>query len=113
MVVNDGAFHAVDSSEMAFRTATKDAFRSVLAKAKPVIMEPIMKVLLHTHPTMQLLNHQLMDTSFMAVNGGGGGTLRVGGRFSGSFRGVKKFPLKQPSAQPATATASDTIKMYP
>ncbi len=43
-VVNDGASHSVDSSDMAFQQAAKGAFREGYKKAKPVIMEPIMKV---------------------------------------------------------------------
>ncbi len=43
-VVNDGAYHAVDSSEMAFRTAAMAAIRDCYLKAKPVILEPIMRV---------------------------------------------------------------------
>jgi elongation factor G len=43
-VVNDGAFHAVDSSEMAFKTAAIMGFREGYAAAKPVILEPLMKV---------------------------------------------------------------------
>ena len=42
--INDGASHAVDSSEMAFQEAARGAFRSVYAKADPRILEPIMKV---------------------------------------------------------------------
>jgi elongation factor G len=42
--INDGATHAVDSSEMAFRTAAKAALREVLRKADPIILEPIMKL---------------------------------------------------------------------
>jgi elongation factor G len=44
VVVNDGAFHAVDSSEQAFKTASLMAFREGFEKAKPTILEPIMKV---------------------------------------------------------------------
>jgi elongation factor G len=43
-VINDGAFHAVDSSEMAFKTAAIMGFREGYAAAKPVILEPVMKV---------------------------------------------------------------------
>jgi elongation factor G len=43
-VINDGAFHAVDSSEMAFRTAAIMGFREGYQAAKPVILEPVMKV---------------------------------------------------------------------
>ncbi|NOK22820.1 elongation factor G [Corallococcus carmarthensis] len=44
VVINDGAFHAVDSSEMAFKTAAIMGFREGYAAAKPIILEPIMKV---------------------------------------------------------------------
>jgi elongation factor G len=40
----DGAFHAVDSSAMAFEAAAKGAYREILPKAGPIILEPIMKV---------------------------------------------------------------------
>jgi elongation factor G len=43
-LVNDGASHAVDSSEQAFKTAALMGFREGYAEAKPVILEPIMKV---------------------------------------------------------------------
>jgi elongation factor G len=43
-VINDGAFHAVDSSEQAFKTAAIMGFREGYAAAKPVVLEPIMKV---------------------------------------------------------------------
>ena len=42
--VNDGASHAVDSSEMAFKTAALMGFREAYAKSAPTILEPIMKV---------------------------------------------------------------------
>ncbi|MBQ7643647.1 MAG: elongation factor G [Spirochaetales bacterium] len=44
VVINDGAFHPVDSSDMAFQTAAIAAFKEAFAKAKPAILEPIMKV---------------------------------------------------------------------
>ena len=40
----DGSFHEVDSSEIAFKVAGSMAFKEALAKAKPVILEPIMRV---------------------------------------------------------------------
>ncbi len=43
-VINDGAFHAVDSSDIAFQLAAIGAFKEGYLRAKPVIMEPIMKV---------------------------------------------------------------------
>ena len=42
--INDGQYHPVDSSDIAFQTAAIGAFREGYAKAKPAILEPIMKV---------------------------------------------------------------------
>ncbi len=44
----DGSFHAVDSSEMAFRTCTELALKSIINKASPVLLEPIMKIEVNT-----------------------------------------------------------------
>lgn len=44
ITINDGQYHPVDSSDIAFQTAAIGAFRDGYAKAKPVILEPIMKV---------------------------------------------------------------------
>ena len=41
VTVYDGKYHDVDSSEMAFKIAARMAFRDAMAKAKPVLMEPI------------------------------------------------------------------------
>lgn len=40
----DGSYHDVDSSEMAFKIAGSMAFKNAMAKADPVLLEPIMKV---------------------------------------------------------------------
>jgi elongation factor G len=42
--VYDGSFHEVDSSEIAFKMAGSIALRNGLAKAKPILLEPIMKI---------------------------------------------------------------------
>jgi elongation factor G len=44
MCLDDGSHHSVDSSEMAFRTAARDAFIEVFKKSKPRLLEPIMSV---------------------------------------------------------------------
>jgi len=46
--LNDGSYHQVDSSQMAFEIATKAAFKEVYKKANPYIMEPIMKIEVET-----------------------------------------------------------------
>ncbi len=43
-VVYDGSYHEVDSSEMAFHIAGSMCFKEAMKKAKPVLLEPIMKV---------------------------------------------------------------------
>jgi len=60
-VINDGAWHPVDSSDIAFQTAAIGAFREGFAKAKPCIMEPIMKVEM-TAPT------EFQGNMFAAIN---------------------------------------------
>jgi elongation factor G len=44
VVLNDGQYHDVDSSEMAFKTAALMGFREAYEKAGPVVLEPIMKL---------------------------------------------------------------------
>ncbi|KAJ2495252.1 Elongation factor G, mitochondrial, partial [Coemansia sp. RSA 2049] len=44
MVLKDGAAHSVDSSELAFRTATYHAFREAMKASAPRILEPVMTV---------------------------------------------------------------------
>jgi len=44
VVLTEGSYHDVDSSEMAFKIAGSMAFKSGMAKASPVLLEPIMKV---------------------------------------------------------------------
>ncbi|MFN7966365.1 MAG: elongation factor G [Acidobacteriota bacterium] len=42
--INDGAAHAVDSSDIAFQVAARQGFKEAVRKAGPVILEPVMKV---------------------------------------------------------------------
>jgi elongation factor G len=53
IVINDGASHAVDSSDMAFQAAARGAFKEGYLRAKPVIHEPIMKVVVETPTEFQ------------------------------------------------------------
>lgn len=44
VALTDGAAHAVDSSELAFKLACQYAFRDAYSKASPTVLEPIMAV---------------------------------------------------------------------
>jgi elongation factor G len=44
VILADGQSHPVDSSEVAFRTAAREAFKQAYGRAKPHILEPIMKL---------------------------------------------------------------------
>lgn len=44
VAVYDGSYHSVDSNEMAFRTAARIGFNAAVAKADPVIMEPMARL---------------------------------------------------------------------
>ena len=48
VTIYDGSYHDVDSSEMAFKIAGSMAFKDGFMKAKPVLLEPIMKVEVET-----------------------------------------------------------------
>ena len=51
--LNDGSFHNVDSSELAFKIAARAAFKEAFLQAKPVLLEPIMKVEVETPTDFQ------------------------------------------------------------
>ncbi|MEC7986296.1 MAG: elongation factor G [Myxococcota bacterium] len=42
--INDGQYHPVDSSDKAFQAAARGAWRQIYADARPIILEPVMKV---------------------------------------------------------------------
>lgn len=53
ITINDGQSHPVDSSDMAFQAAARGAFKEGYLKAKPIILEPIMKVAVETPTEFQ------------------------------------------------------------
>ena len=53
VILEDGSYHNVDSSDMAFQLASRGGFREAYAKAKPTILEPIMKVEIQTPTEFQ------------------------------------------------------------
>ncbi|MGH1345719.1 MAG: elongation factor G [Nannocystales bacterium] len=53
MELSDGGFHAVDSSDMAFQICARNAFKEAMRAAKPVVLEPVMKVVVETPEEFQ------------------------------------------------------------
>jgi len=53
MILEDGSSHAVDSSDMAFQICARDAFREAFLDARPILLEPIMKVEVETPTEFQ------------------------------------------------------------
>jgi elongation factor G len=53
MVLQDGSYHDVDSSDMAFQICARDCFRETFRRAEPVLLEPIMKVEVETPTEFQ------------------------------------------------------------
>ncbi len=51
--LDDGGFHAVDSSEMAFKIASRQAFKEAFLASEPVLLEPIMRVEVETPTDFQ------------------------------------------------------------
>jgi elongation factor G len=47
VIVYDGSYHDVDSSEMSFKLAARKAFKAAMEVAKPALLEPIMNVEIH------------------------------------------------------------------
>jgi len=48
VVLQDGSFHAVDSSDMAFQTCASICFKNGFLKGQPVLLEPMMKIEINT-----------------------------------------------------------------
>ncbi|PKL37703.1 MAG: elongation factor G [Spirochaetae bacterium HGW-Spirochaetae-1] len=48
VVLLDGSYHEVDSSDMAFRTCAAICFKSAFMKANPILLEPMMKIEINT-----------------------------------------------------------------
>ena len=47
VIVYDGSYHDVDSSEMSFKLAARKAFKAAMEQAKPALLEPVMNVEVH------------------------------------------------------------------
>lgn len=80
--LTDGSYHAVDSNEMAFRIAGKEAFKRAMLAASPVLLEPV-SVLRVTMPdeylgdVMSDLNSRRAQVSGIEPGGNGSSTIEA------------------------------------
>ncbi len=85
VTLDDGSFHAVDSSEMAFKIAGSLAFKKAAEQANPVLLEPIMNVTITTP-------EDYMGDIMGDLNGRRGKVLGMdsAGKSQNSYRGLVK-----------------------
>ncbi len=69
VVVVDGSFHPVDSDQLSFEIAAQMAYKAVCAQAKPVLMEPIMKLEVVTPEESTGWNEPSTTTTFSESTG--------------------------------------------
>ncbi|MCH2296728.1 MAG: elongation factor G, partial [SAR324 cluster bacterium] len=61
VTLNDGKYHDVDSSDLAYQLAARAAMRDAVKKSSPVLMEPVMKVEVET--TSDFQGYDIRDIS--------------------------------------------------
>ncbi len=52
-VLEDGSYHEVDSSDMAFQVCSRNCFKETFLKTKPILLEPVMKLEAEVPPDFQ------------------------------------------------------------
>jgi len=82
VTLTDGSYHSVDSNEMAFRIASKEAFKKGVLQAKPVLLEPVLKLAVtvpetNTGDVMSDLNTKRAHVSGMNPGGNGSTTIEA------------------------------------
>ncbi len=125
VVLFDGKEHAVDSSEMAFKIAARGALRQAMEKAKPVLLEPIMKLSVFIED--QYLGDVLSDLStkrgrVLGQDQLGGGIMEIDAevpqaellRYAVDLRsitsGTGSFEVEFDHYSPATGKVAEDIK---
>src|SRR5262249_11899292 len=107
--VTFGSYHEVDSSEMAFKIAGSMAFKEAMAKASPVILEPIMSLEVVTPD--DFIGDVISDINRRRGRIGGqeprGNTQGV--RRSGAARGEVRIRDGSPVAQPGARDFHDAV----
>ena len=80
VTLTDGSYHAVDSNEMAFKIASKEAFKKGVLQAKPVLLEPMLNLHVtvpesYTGDVMSDLNTRRAHVSGMTPGAAGATTI--------------------------------------
>ena len=80
VTLTDGSYHAVDSNEMSFKIASKEAFKKGILQGKPVLLEPVMTLRVtvpetYTGDVMSDLNTKRAHVSGMNPGGNGSTTI--------------------------------------
>ena len=60
VTLNDGKYHDVDSSDLAYQLAARTAMRDAVKKSSPVLMEPVMKVEVETDLIQTLILQRVL-----------------------------------------------------
>lgn len=82
VTLTDGSYHAVDSNEMSFKIASKEAFKKGVLQGKPVLLEPVLTVRvtvpeLFTGDIMSDLNTKRAHVNGMTPNSNGSTTIEA------------------------------------
>ncbi len=82
VTLTDGSYHSVDSNEMAFKIASKEAFKKGVLQAKPVLLEPVLTLRVtvpesYTGDVMSDLNTKRAHVSGMTPGAGGTTTIEA------------------------------------
>ena len=82
VTLTDGSYHAVDSNEMSFKIASKEAFKKGILQGKPVLLEPVMTLRVtvpenYTGDVMSDLNTKRAHVSGMDPGGNGSTTIEA------------------------------------
>ena len=82
VTLTDGSYHDVDSNEMAFKIAAKEAFKKGVLQAKPVLLEPVLTIQVtvpenYTGDVMSDLNGKRAHVSGMTPGANGTTTIEA------------------------------------
>ena len=88
----DGSFHAVDSSELAFKLASASAFKMAMQIANPVLLEPVMNVRIY-------VDKQYMGDVMNDITARRGKVLKMEGKDENRDSGINVISAQIPSAE--------------